>query len=103
MLSLLRTPQENERLYSFGKVTAKLGGSRYELSFRDRRIVISTEKEVRVGTWVRIYGTCRRGSVRTRLVETLSGLDINLLERAVSYVTKKLQKEPTACQNDKVY
>jgi hypothetical protein len=90
MLSILKQPQDGKKLYTFGKITRRLGNGRYELSFKNNSVTVDAYRHIEINTWIRIYGTYKDGCVRARFVEKLGGLDINLLERAVSYITQKI-------------
>lgn len=91
MLSLLRTPPDGHRIYSFGKITAKLSPNRYELAFHAEKIVIETAGRFNLNSWVRVYGTFTSGVLRVIFIGRLDAVDINLLERAVAYMEKHLE------------
>ncbi|AHL30142.1 uncharacterized protein Eint_081405 [Encephalitozoon intestinalis ATCC 50506] len=90
MLSLLDRPIEGKTIYSFGKVESRLGSGRYKVVFKERSIIMATEKQLDIGSWVRMYGMFRSGILRTIFVGGLSGVDINVLERAIEYVKQHL-------------
>ena len=86
MMKLLGFMQENEVVYSFGKVIDKLEDNKYMLESHNNSTVIATKSHIEVGTWIRVYGTFRSGILQTVFVGRLSGVDINLFERAVVYM-----------------
>ncbi|CCI73970.1 ECU08_1425 [Encephalitozoon cuniculi GB-M1] len=86
MLRLLDIPVEGRTVYSFGKVRDKLENGKYEVSFREKTIIITTDRRLSIGSWIRMYGTFKSGVLRTIFVGELDGVDINLLEKAVRYV-----------------
>ncbi|KAH9410910.1 hypothetical protein HK407_09g15050 [Ordospora pajunii] len=90
MMKLLGFMQENEVVYSFGKVTAMLENNKYILASHDTSVVMSTKTHLEVGAWIRAYGTFGSGILRTVFVGRLTGVDINLFERAVACIHSRM-------------
>lgn len=89
MLSPLGSAKKNRFVYSFGKITTKLGNREYELTFREDKMVISTEKQFSVNTWVRVYGALSSGVLRVVFIDKLN-IDINLFEKAIDYIKEHI-------------
>lgn len=90
MLCPLNRPVEGETVYSFGKVENRLGDGKYEITFRDKSMIIVTEKWLDAGSWIRVYGTFKSGVLRVVFVGDLGSVDINLFERAIEYTREHL-------------
>lgn len=90
MLCTLRDAAGAGTVYSFGRVAARIDTDRYELAFRGHSIVVATERHIDLHSWIRVYGTVRAGILRPVFVDRLSGMDINLLEKAIGHIREQL-------------